>query len=41
MRTSLDEKKYIHIFYLCECMYGLVVDTRRTISKNPGCEWEL
>ena len=36
--TSMIDKQYRHICYLCETMYALSIDQNKNISGNPGCE---
>ena len=40
-RNSIGDKKYKHIYYLFELAYALAIESRRNISGNPGCEWQL
>jgi len=40
-RNTLADKKYKHICYLFELAYALAIESRRNISGNPGCEWQL
>ena len=40
-RNTLADKKYKHICYLFELAYALAIESRRNISGNPSCEWQL
>ena len=41
IRDTLSEKKYKHICCLFEVEYTLSIESRRNISGNPGCQWQL
>ena len=36
-----DERKYKHLTYLFEAVYGVAIAPINNITKNPTGEWEL
>lgn len=41
INTSIIDKQYWHICYICETMYALSIDQNKNTSGNPGYGWQL